>query len=344
MYKVTIAIPVYNVEKYIKRALLSALNQTFESIEFLLIDDRGSDNSMAIAMDVAKNHQRGKDIRVIDHGVNIGLGAVRNTAIENAKGEYLYFLDSDDDITPDCISILYKHMIEYPVDFIAASHEIMSSEGCLKEQIIYKNHIIYDDGIFSVAKAYYRDGIHINVYAWNKLYNLNFLRKNNIRCSHLTYEDILFTYEVILNARSCQLISDVFYCYYEMDNSIMAQTRKSYTSEAAKIFEDIFFKKKKSLSNFSNYDFFPNMIKYIFREGIPRAIAIYKSEKIPYNEKKTYIYNILDYPLPFKKMVKLKNISHWIIYIITKTPNLFVKILLCRFLLFIIGMKSKLVK
>lgn len=142
MYQVTIAIPVYNVEKYIKKALLSALNQTFDSIEFLLIDDRGSDNSMAIAMDVAKNHQRGKDVRVIDHGVNIGLGGVRNTAIENAKGEYLYFLDSDDDITPDCISILYNRMIEYPVDFIAASHNIIRSDGQLKEQVVYENCIV----------------------------------------------------------------------------------------------------------------------------------------------------------------------------------------------------------
>lgn len=341
MYKVTIAIPIYNVEKHIERALLSALNQTFESIEFLLIDDRGSDNSMNIAMDIAMNHRRGKDVRVIDHGVNIGLGAVRNTAIENAKGEYLYFLDSDDEITLDCISILYNHMIEYPVDFVAASHDIVSSEGRLKEQILYNDRIIHEDGIFSVAKAYYKDEVSINVHAWNKLYDLNFLKKNNIKCSHLTYEDVLFTYEIILNAQSCRLISDVLYFYYEMDNSIMAQARKAYTPADAKIFEDIFLKKRISLPDFSSYDFYPNMIKHIFREGRFRSIAMYKSPKIPYNEKKSYIYNILKYPLPFKEMLKLNSMSHLVIYIITKVPNMFLVILLCKLSLFALEFKSR---
>lgn len=333
MYQVTIAIPVYNVEKYIKKALLSALNQTFDSIEFLLIDDRGSDNSMAIAMDVAKNHQRGKDVRVIDHGVNIGLGAVRNTAIENAKGEYLYFLDSDDDITPDCISILYNRMIEYPVDFIAASHNIIRGDGQLKEQVVYENCIV-EKNTFAVAKAYYMDSRTLTTYAWNKLYNLNFLRNNDIKCIHMIYEDIFFTYNLILHAESCQFISDVTYNYYEVDNSIMAKTRKSFSSKIAKQFDNIISLKKEYSYKYINSNFYPNLIKRIYmRYAIPFSITIYYSDLIDRRDKKIYIDSILKYPTNFKEMVALRKTSHWMFYFLDKIPFSYSKIFLCRLFL-----------
>lgn len=89
-YKVTLAMPVYNVEKYVERALLSALNQTFDSIEFLIVDDKGTDRSMEIVSEIVSTHPRGKDVRIIDHVVNQGTGATKNSAIREAKGEYLF--------------------------------------------------------------------------------------------------------------------------------------------------------------------------------------------------------------------------------------------------------------
>ncbi|KAA6338764.1 Chondroitin synthase [termite gut metagenome] len=106
MYKITLSMPVYNVEKYVERALLSALNQTFESIEYLIVDDKGTDNSMDVVRKLIANHPREKDVRIIDHGVNQGLGAARNSAIKEAKGEYLYCMDSDDEITKNCCKTL----------------------------------------------------------------------------------------------------------------------------------------------------------------------------------------------------------------------------------------------
>lgn len=102
-YKVTLAMPVYNVEKYVERALLSALNQTFDSIEFLIVDDKGTDRSMEIVSEIVSTHPRGKDVRIIDHVVNQGTGATKNSAIREAKGEYLFFMDSDDCLSRDCI-------------------------------------------------------------------------------------------------------------------------------------------------------------------------------------------------------------------------------------------------
>jgi glycosyltransferase involved in cell wall biosynthesis len=100
--------PIYNVEQYIERALLSALNQTYQNLEILIVDDLGHDNSMNIVYQLKHTHPRGNCIRIITHKKNLGLGGTRNTAIESAQGKYLYFMDSDDAIVPDCIETLYN--------------------------------------------------------------------------------------------------------------------------------------------------------------------------------------------------------------------------------------------
>lgn len=111
-YEVTLSIPVYNVEKYIHTALFSALNQNFESIEFLIVDDKGTDRSMELVNEIVSTHLRKNDIRIIDNLVNKGLSECRNIAVREAKGKYLYFMDSDDEIVPECISILHKRILE----------------------------------------------------------------------------------------------------------------------------------------------------------------------------------------------------------------------------------------
>ena len=84
MYKVTIAIPLYNAERYIQETLLSALEQTFESIEILIIDDKSTDGSISIVKNLQQTHPHGKNIRICSHKTNQGVAMARNTAIANA--------------------------------------------------------------------------------------------------------------------------------------------------------------------------------------------------------------------------------------------------------------------
>ena len=100
--------PIYNVEKYIERALLSALNQTYQNLEILIVDDLGHDNSMDIVYQLKSTHPRGNCIRIITHKKNLGLGGTRNTAIESAQGKYLYFMDSDDLLEKEALKELYS--------------------------------------------------------------------------------------------------------------------------------------------------------------------------------------------------------------------------------------------
>ena len=101
---ITIAFPVYNVAAYVERSLCSALEQTFPlPYEVLVIDDKGSDGSMAIVSRMQQEHPQGSRIRIIEHKQNKGLGEASNTAIDNARGKYLLFLDSDDRLAPDAL-------------------------------------------------------------------------------------------------------------------------------------------------------------------------------------------------------------------------------------------------
>ena len=112
-YEVTIGIPVYNVAKYIRFTMDSALAQTFDSIEFLILDDCGTDGSMDIVREYKQMHSRGKDIRIVRPPQNGGIGNARNKIIEEAQGRYLYFLDADDTIASNAIELLYKSAVKY---------------------------------------------------------------------------------------------------------------------------------------------------------------------------------------------------------------------------------------
>lgn len=217
MYKVTLSMPIYNVAPYVERALLSALNQTFESIEFLLVDDRGTDNSMEIVRRIIKDHPRGKDVRIIEHPHNIGTGATKNTAIDNAQGEYLFFMDSDDEITPDCIQILYDKMKEYPVDFVVGSYQTINWNQ-ESQKIIFEDLVLKGNNCLS--NLVYKKMFFFPITSWNKLYRMSFLRNNNIRCypKHLN-EDHIFSRWIIYYTKSCSFTSTETLIYYRRDNS-----------------------------------------------------------------------------------------------------------------------------
>ena len=105
-YEVTIGIPVYKAVDYIEKTMESALNQTFENIEYLVIDDCGDDGTIKVVERFQKEHPRGKDIHILYNKQNLGVGKTRNMILEQAQGKYLYFLDSDDLIDPNTITLL----------------------------------------------------------------------------------------------------------------------------------------------------------------------------------------------------------------------------------------------
>ncbi len=227
MEKVTLAMPIYNVEDYVESALLSALNQTYENIEFILVDDKGNDRSMEIVQQIIESHPRGKDVRIIDHVVNRGTGATKNSAIDAATGEYLFFMDSDDEITLDCIDIHYRAIKESGAEISAGGINNVDINNNVSPSPYYNTSELFIFKDSDKTGALF-EIINYAVPTWNKLYKLSFLRDNNIRCvdNHLN-EDELFSCQVKVNAESVVFIPNITYSYYSRDESTTANRRSS---------------------------------------------------------------------------------------------------------------------
>jgi glycosyltransferase involved in cell wall biosynthesis len=340
--------PVYNVEKYIKRALLSALNQTFNSIEYLLIDDKGSDNSINVAKEIINNHPRGKDVRILDHGINRGTGATKNTAMDNARGEYLFFMDSDDEITPDCIQLLYDKMMETPVDFVAGSIDYITIDGKIDAKRTYRyshSDLLIKSVKFAVAEAYYLNNKRIATPTWNKLYNLDFLRKKYIRCipDHLN-EDLYFHRQIVLNADSCRLLPDKTYIYYQAERSTCNRMGIEFTEKFAMQFTEIYCHLKDYSSLYKYCSFFSELILRNYFESINYMIMIFNSRYIPERQKQSCILNISKYPILFSDIKNINNqLLHIILYLISKIPIIYFKMFLYKVLLRLQSTKNILV-
>ena len=230
---ITISIPVYNVAKYVEKALLSALNQTYDNLEILVVDDKGADNSMEIVRKIVATNARGKIVRIIEHEQNIGLGATRNTSIENAKGEYLFFMDSDDYISDNCIELLYKAIKKSNADMAVGSFAAVLADGSISERYINGNLI--EEGECALGKWITSRKVYVQV--WNKLYRTELLRKNNVICIPSNRnEDVFYTFQLIPVVKKVVFIPDITYFYLiENPDSTMYTLKTSLFDERTHI-------------------------------------------------------------------------------------------------------------
>lgn len=319
---ITIGIPVYNVENYIEEALLSALNQTYPNIEYLIVDDKGSDTSMHIVKNIITNHKRKNAIRIIAHSTNKGLSCARNTIIEHAKGKYLYFMDSDDCITYDCIQVLYKAMELFPVDFIEGSYTTINENNSKTLSCHQHTDYLIVDNI-SIYNHFYKNKVSENnriIYsAWNKLFNLQFLRENQINfIPNIYYEDRPFTLLISLKGMSCHLLPTVTYNYRARANSIMHMGIEKYTK---KEISDFIFQinwKKNMAFNYKKEAFSEIIIQEVMIEAVFSAFFYLKKQQyIDIKNIKPYIMQLLSYPyslldIKYFHKYKFAHLEYWI--------------------------------
>lgn len=123
MSKVSILVPIYKVEDYIEKCVVSLMEQTYDNIEYVFVDDCTSDNSIKILNEVINRYPtRRKNVQVIKHKINRGLAAARNTALESSTGEYIFHVDSDDWIHPNCITKLVERAVETNADIVDSGY------------------------------------------------------------------------------------------------------------------------------------------------------------------------------------------------------------------------------
>lgn len=218
--EVTIGIPVYNAEDYIERCLLSTLNQTFHNIEILLVDDCGKDHSIEVAERISKSNPRGECVRIVRHEHNMGVAHARNTIVREARGKYLYFMDSDDKITENAIALLYEKAEEYNAETVWGSYQIYGDsqeKKCLRQ---YPDMLLLGDD--KLIEYECQDmGERLQMSIWNILFRLDFIRSLGFEFEqHGSLDDLIFQHRMQPMVKRAVLMSDITYLYYKRENSI----------------------------------------------------------------------------------------------------------------------------
>lgn len=214
---ISIVIPIYNVSEYIEDCLQSVAAQTYEgSLECLLIDDCGQDDSMDKAKRLIDNYKGAIVWRTVRHLQNGGQSAARNTGMKEMTGEYVYFLDSDDMIAPNCIEALAKTLEEDDYDMIAGNYSVVP-EGSFPIVARPQSDVLCGDEIMD---SYNKQ--HLYVMPWNKLYSISFLRKNKLQFLEKLYlEDCLWSFQVYSIANRIRFVDEPTYIYRVREGSTM---------------------------------------------------------------------------------------------------------------------------
>ena len=219
---VSIIIPICNVEQYITACLKSVRAQTYTDYEVILIDDCGTDGSMKIVNDyVNLNLNDRNSWRVIRHEKNRGLSAARNTGTAEAKGKYIYYLDSDDTITPDCLGKLVTEAERTKAEMVVGNINVIGDDKWIP-RLKQKELLTGDDCFHSYLQGKYY------MMAWNKLIRRDFLEQNNITfVEGLIHEDCAWSFTVACLVSKIAFVYDETYNYLVRSNSI--QTDKDFT-------------------------------------------------------------------------------------------------------------------
>ena len=244
--KVTVVIPVYNVEDYVESCVSSVLNQTYTDFELILVDDGATDSSGEICDKLALTDDR---IRVI-HQQNKGLGGARNTGIEESSTEYLFFLDSDDSIMPDTLKKLMETASDNKADIVIFGYLSVDEKGNTLNE--FSNDLPKD----KVMSPDEHPELFLAVpNAWNKLYKRELFTENNIRYpERLWYEDLHTTPKLMLHAKRVTVIGDKFYLYLIRSGSIMNNPNVKRNKEIMDAVSaiDSYFKKNNMREKFSS--------------------------------------------------------------------------------------------
>ena len=175
--KVSIIVPVYNVAEYITECFNSVASQTFTGgMECIFVDDCGTDDSVDIVRSLISSYHGNVRFRVVNHDHNKGLSAARNTGIRNAKGDYLYFIDSDDSITSDCIEKLAALAEKYPGVEVVQGSTNSTMEWL---QMEWKKLPEFSDN-FKWIKKNILKRIAFAMTAWNKLIKRSFVIEHGL--------------------------------------------------------------------------------------------------------------------------------------------------------------------
>ena len=270
---ISIIVPVFNVEKYLRQCLDSVLWQTYQNLEIILVDDGSNDKSGEICDEYAEKYS---NVFVI-HKKNAGLGMARNTGLEHITGKYVTFVDSDDWLSSDLLEVLYNNLISNNVDFCKSGFQRVKNDGTVVSVAKYKNEIFGGDRAKKEllprivgSSPSQHDGVEMAVCA--VLYNAEIIKFYGIRFPSerkLISEDLVFNIDYMQYANGACIIDAVSYNYRVNDNSLT----RSYRPDRYKASAHFYSEMAKKLKNYGYDDMTMLRLKRIFFVYVRMSIA-----------------------------------------------------------------------
>ncbi len=291
---VSVVIPIYNVEKYLDRCIISVVNQTYKNLEIILVDDGSPDNCPAMCDEWAKKDSR---IKVI-HKKNAGLGMARNTGIDNANGDYIFFFDSDDYVDVEIAEKCVAAITEKNSDVVIYGRYDLCDDGKLEEKKITSTEKFFDENSIknNLLPGMFTYDMGFGVSSCGKMFRLDTIKSSGLRYkseSEIISEDTYFALEFFSKIKSAAVIDDSLYYYFKRNNSLSRTFKKD----------------RQKKNNF----FLQKCVEYIENSQLPECVMnhlkaryhsltlatvkqIYQSN-LPANEKKKEIYSVFNDPI-----------------------------------------------
>ena len=232
---VSVVVPFYGVEAYFAECLESLAKQTYSNIEILCIDDCSPDNSLAIAREFEARDPR---VRIIQHDENKGLGGARNTGIEQARGNYICFVDSDDCVSDRFVELLYDAITENNSDISACGFFGFSNHNwdvafTTQYEDTQFNNEDHKSNVFDLAD-------HIRGASWLKMYRHDLLLRHNLcQPEKRYYEGVVFWLKAVYYSSKITTIRDVLYFYRQRPGSIMTTMSEQHVDDRLDFVEQI---------------------------------------------------------------------------------------------------------
>ncbi|MBR4632393.1 MAG: glycosyltransferase family 2 protein [Elusimicrobia bacterium] len=283
--KVSIIIPVYKVEKYLRQCLDSVINQTFKEIEIICINDCSPDNSLQI---IKEYQQKDKRIVLVNLNKNVGLGFARNEGMKVAKCEYIVFVDSDDWVSETFVESLYKLIEEKNVDFVSFNYMHVYEN----DKVLFRNKV--KSKFYNTIVSSDKDKQQIlsnlpTVTVWNRIIKRDFLIRNNIWFRVNKLEDVLFTWESIIKSNNF-LFSDKYLYYYHRvvreDSLMMIINKKPY---GYRLYS--YKKLKQMLKDINAYEIYNKNFYYYVTFGMMLLMEKQKRKTVFFDFKKNFYDN-----------------------------------------------------
>lgn len=324
-YDVTIGIPVYNAEKYIRQAMDSVLGQTYANIEFLIVDDCGTDGSIAAVRELQRTHPRGEDIHILSQPRNMRVSAARNRIIDEAQGRFLFFMDADDLLESGVIALLMEHQQRTGADIVYGSYDKIETYNDNKVVAIVRYPLMELTGDGCLAEYAWHKYGSLQTTVWNYIVDVEMLRRSKVRFIDTDFwEDMAFTFDLLPYCQHAVLLPDITYhylCHYDSLSKYQERTQIS-KEEVIKNISTVDYMKIQCIKA-KKKPYLPQRCLNVLRTDIYVLCYILKNtQKITPSFSRQELKTIMTHPATLSEIMDFPHdrIKNLMFYLLSKLP------------------------